>query len=231
VTVWMLFEACRRHWRILLAGLLLTSATALFVASQEGVYWAQSDVRFHAPISPKNPNSLSSTSDSLISMGALIEREINGGSGIRPTSSSTITLVDEGVRDGHLIRLPSTGGQWAYNFSRPVLDVQAVASTPELVRARMRDLQAQIQSALNRRQTEAVVNQFNQISLQFSPVAIEVHFSGPRTGRAVGATVGLGIAVSLAVTAVVYRRRRPELFEYGAPLHLSDPPALSMHRV
>jgi hypothetical protein len=207
VTVWDLLAACRRRWPMLMVGLFLTTAIGVWVKNEPGVYWAQTDVIFLAPTSSRFPNSLSTGSESLIMTAGIVEHEVTQGSSLNATSSASVTLVDQGVRDGTMIRLPNIGGQWAYNYAQPVLDVEAVASSPSEVVQRMDDMQSAIQVALDRRQDQAGVDQFNRITVQASPASVDVEYRGGDRRRAVVVTGLLGMALTLGAVVIADRRR------------------------
>jgi len=221
MTVWGLLGACRRAWLLVVIGLALTAGVVFAVARDPGVYWAQTNVTFLQPPSTRYPNPLSAGSGSLIATAGLVEREVNNGTAAMATVSASITLVDEGVLDGTMIQLPNSGGQWAYNFARPVLDVQAVASTPNTVRQRMAKLQSSIQTTLDRLQDEAGVDTFDRITLQPSPIEINIRYSRGDPHRAAAVSTLLGVGLTIAAVVVVERRRRA---------HRSPPAALLSER-
>lgn len=208
MTVWGLLGACRRMWLLVLFGLALTAGVVLIISREPGVYSAQSNVALLAPPSTRYPNPLSAGSGSLISTAGVVERDVNHGDAATATVSASITLIDEGVRDGTMVQLPNSGGQWAYNFARPVLYVQAVASTPDVVRQRMAELQASIQTTLDRLQDEAGVDAFNRITLQSSPAEVDIRYNKGDRHRAMAASTLLGLSLTIAAVVVVDRRRR-----------------------
>lgn len=229
MTVWDLLSSCRRQWGLLLIGLVLTTGVGWWVKHVPGVYFAQTQVIFLAPTSTRFPNSLNTGSASLIMTAGIIEHEMTQGSTQNTTSSASVSLVDQGVNDGTMVRLPNIGGQWAYNYAQPVLDVQAAASTPEEVRRRMEELQQAIKMALDRRQDAAQVDQFNRITVQASPVAVDVVYRGGDRGRALIVTTIVGGGVTLSVVVLAERRRlalqgiyvssgRRSKFETGRPV-------------
>lgn len=185
---------------------MVTAATGMWLASTPGVYWAQADVIFLAPTSSRFPNALNTSSGSVIMTAGIVQHDVIEDSNYG-TSSSSVTLVDQGVVDGTMVRLPNVGGQWAYNYAEPVLDVQAVANTPEEVARRMIDLELAIQAALARRQDAAGVDKFDRITVQTSPSSLEVQYRGGDRRRAMAVIVLLGMAVTVSVVAIADRKR------------------------
>lgn len=132
----------------------------------------------------------------------VIKESTQGG-----TSSASVTLVDQGVLDGTMVRLPNVGGQWAYNYAEPVLDVQAVADSPAEVARRMNDLEHAIEAALARRQDEAGVDKFDRITVQASPSSLEVQYRSGDRRRALAIIVLLGVGTTLSAVVIADRKR------------------------
>lgn len=198
MTVLGLLAAVRRWWLMVLLGGLLTASAAFVVAGVPGVYWAQVNVVFLAPPSPDLPNPLGYSSDRLVDVASLVEREVIGPDPQPHVVSPAVSIVDEGVRSGERVRLPNQGGQWTYNFEKPQLDVQVVDSTPEAARARMDRLLAQIEQTLDRRQDEAGVNEGSRVRTALSPPRVEIHYAAGLRPRALLVTLVVGTVLTLA---------------------------------
>lgn len=220
MSLWDLFAILRRRWPMVVVGLLLAVGSLIWIDREPGVYWAQADVIFLSPSSERFPNTLVTGSGSLVAFAGLIERDVNMGSDGASTQSSGVSLADDGVRDGSMVRLPNSGGQWAYNFESPVLDVQAVASSADVVVSRMQSLQDEIQAAVDRRQDDARVDSANRVTLETAPASVQTQYLGGDRKRAkVAATL---LSVSLIIGAVVFaetRRPRPRLVQVKPGRH------------
>lgn len=206
----------RRRWYVALLGLALLAGTLHVVASRPGVYWTQVDVVILAPKSARYPNVIEQTSASLIAMAGLVEREVNRGVHAPATASAAVTLAGEGVRDGHTVTLPNSGGQWADNFNRPVVDVQVVGPSEASVRRRLDELVVRVERTLAERQEADGVPPVTQITASSAPTAAAVlHLQGHRR-KAVAATLLLGagligvgtVGADRLLTAHARRRRR-----------------------
>jgi hypothetical protein len=121
--------------------------------------------------------------------------------------------VDQGVRDGFSVRLPDTGGQWAHQFKDPYLDVQVVASSPQIVTSRVREIDGRITQALTTLEDRSQVDPEDRIATLVSPPGDPpVAYEAGRGNKAALATVVIGCfitagASSLArVTAIKLRR-------------------------
>lgn len=192
MTTTELFGILRRRWYVALLGLALLVGALAYVASRPGVYWAQADVVILAPKSARYPNVIEQTSQSLISMAGLIERDVNKGIVPPATSTSSVTLAGEGVRDGHAIKLPNDGGQWANNFDRPVLDIQVVGPDPVAVKQKLSSLVDVVTQELKDRQDEQAVPLGARITASSAPAVPAVFYLSGSHTKALGVTLILG---------------------------------------
>lgn len=208
LTGWELIVVLRRQWLAGLAVLLITACSMLTVMRLPGVYQAQIDVLFLAPQHGTEVNSLQTVTGSLIATAGMIGRSVSGtaSGGLAPVSDG-VTLIGQGVRDGTSIRLPNVGGQWAYNFNRPVLDVQAAGSSADQVLGRVEAMVERINAELLRRQQAAGVDPDKMIRTQLSPSTPSVFYEKGDRHRAAGATGLLGFGLGLAAIIVLDRRR------------------------
>jgi hypothetical protein len=210
VTAGGALRALRRRWYVVLAGLLVTLLVCASETRAHGVFWTQVDVVFLIPPSTHAPNTLEASSSSLISTAGIVAIRVNQGKRATPLSSANVSLVGEGIFDGRSVQLPNTGGQWADNFSRPVLDVQVTGATYAAVKAELAATLADIQSELDRLQIAAGADQFNRITTQSAPTTPEILVIPPQRRRAVAATLAVGTLLTLvgAVTVDGVLRRR-----------------------
>lgn len=199
MTVFEVLASARRSWAVLLAGLLLTTAAAVFVARTTGVYWAQVDVVFLGAVSEDRPNPLSYTSKQLVDVASVVQRDVTGAADQTQLVSPRVNLIDTGVKDGWWVRLPNYGGQWTISYDRPALDVQVAAPTAEAASVRMARLLAQINDDLDRRQDAAGVTAEHRVTTSVSPPPeVEIHYSQGPAKRGLMMTVLVGLGLSLA---------------------------------
>jgi hypothetical protein len=197
----------KRITALAVLGLLVTVVLADSVAHRAGVYWSQVDVVFQAPESTLFPNTLLVESEALITTAGVVAKTVDPSSGARVVSDS-VTLVGEGIRNGWSVHLPDTGGQWATNFSRPVLDVQAVSDSPARVSATISTLESRIDNVLARLQDDQNVAAVNRITASPNPPTPPMYYqSGSRT-RALAATVLIGLIATFAVCRALDGRIR-----------------------
>jgi hypothetical protein len=195
-----------RRWAALVVvlGLLITLAIAYRVARKPGVYWAQIDVVFLPPASSYNPNTLVSTSDGVISLAGVVGKMVDAHPVAARVVSPTVMLAHQGIRHGWSVTLPNDGGQWADNFDKPLLDVQAVGSTPAEVTGTVNRLVSRINLTLSGLQ--AKVPQADRVTTELNPSQVQVFYDPGRRLRALVASLAVGVAVT--VVAARYLRRR-----------------------
>ena len=207
MTVWSVVAALRRHLLIVACGLVLTLSCALFLVHRPGVYWSQVDVQFLLPISSENPNSYQFSSDSLISLAGVIGKSVGVSPAHESPASDEVTLVGQGITSGYSVRLPNQGGQWATNFSEPLLDVQAAGATPDEVQETMQQVIQEIENSLAQRQDAAGVRPNRRVSTKVSPSDIPIYYGGGSDLRVVAATVIVGLGLTTALVVGLDRRK------------------------
>ena len=213
-----------RRWYAVLLGLLLTATALHAVSNRDGVYSAEVDVVFLTPKSARFPNSIQQTSSSVVATAGLVERMLNGTMEKPAAASTGVTLAGQGIRQGYSLELPDTGGQWAHNFPRPVLRVQAVGPSAAWVQAEVEHQISRIADTLAEIQSQDRVRRSDWIVTSSSPASVDVAFHGGRPTLALAMTGLLGLwATLLAAVAVdqvvsrAGRRRRGALA--GFALH------------
>lgn len=234
MTIWTLISAARRQWPIVLGCVLLTLAGLFWAATRPGVYYQQVQVVFVPPTPPNSPNAYQRLSGSAILTADRIAREL----GLDPRSpqpvSPHVSIVDQGIRDGSIVRLPNSGGQWANNFEDPVLDVQVAGSDPGTVSRTSAALVKRIQDRMLADQTAVHVPAGLRISTFLSPPSPPIFYARGSTGRALVAVLVLGLLLTaLAVVVadrwsrwgpvVTWRSRHARTVTIGEELLTSDP--------
>jgi hypothetical protein len=211
-------RALQRHFRrhvaawLALLGLVCTGGFALIVMHKPGVYFSEVKVVFQPPKSTLYPNPYTSSPSGLIVTAGLVDKLIDPNQSLLRMSSSTITIANEGVRNGSSVRLPDDGGQWADNFDQSLLDVQAVGPSATEVANAMRLWISRINTTLARVQEASGANSFNMITTYQSPPQLPIYYQTGSRIRALAGTLGLGFGLTLAAQywARRYVRRRDQ---------------------
>jgi Flp pilus assembly protein protease CpaA len=195
---------------IFLVGIAITGIFAHREQAKPGVYWADVNVVFLPPQSAVHPNALTTGAGGLVPLAGLVARLVDPYVPNPRVVSPEVSLANQGIRRGYAVTLPNDGGQWADNFDRPLLDVQAVGPTRSGVNARMQHLLRDIAASLAALQDRAHVATVNRVRTGLSPAQLQISYLQGRTSRAVLTTLalGLGLTVTFAVWVDRFRRRR-----------------------
>jgi hypothetical protein len=184
---------------IAVLGLMITAGFLYRVEQKAGVYWSNVRVLFLAPSSAATPNALIAASSGLASTAGVVSRLVDPTAPRSKVVSPEVTLATEGVRHGYWVRLPNDGGQFTNNFDQPLLDVQAVGSTPQEVTATMNRILNEIDAKTASLQEKAGVPELDRIHTTRTPGTIAVLLLEGSKVRALAATLAIGITITCAV--------------------------------
>lgn len=203
-----LIARCRRRWYVTLLGLAATVVVAMQISAAPGVYWAHTTIVLLAPTRQAFSNQLTDGAPSLIATAGVLEREINGSVTPIPAVDNNVSILDQGVVNGVRVRVPNYGGQWATNFTQPVLQLEVAGRDRAEVLTRMGRLVDEARAILQSRQDAAGVNSLNRITLLNAPAGIEVDYVRGHLTRATALTALLGLCATAAVASGVDDRLR-----------------------
>lgn len=210
MTGWDLLVTIRRRWWVALGGVLATALLGLHVLHAPGVYHQQVDVVFMWPQASKSANTFQYGTQSLINTAGIVGTVVGDTQAGTQPVSDTATLVGEGITHGYSVRLPNSGGQWAYNFDRPMLNVETVGSTPAEVQQMTTAVVARINDELLALQRNEQVRPDLMVRTRLSPPTLNIIYSNGSRTRALAASLLLGVGLTVAVVLAVDRRlRRP----------------------
>lgn len=204
-------NAVARRWPIALVGVLITVVALVVVHAAPTVYHSESKVLLLIPKSTRYPNGYAATTGSLAAVAGIVSKAVGGVGGGARTSSPSVTLLGEGVEDGWSVLQPNRGGQWAIDYEDPYLLVEATGPTSEIVMQRQAYLVQRIESELTALQDQAGVEQVNRIRPTLSPPVPSVFASKGSGIRALAATLGLGLGLTVSACVILdarIRRRR-----------------------
>lgn len=207
MTTATVLDILRHRFYVFLVAVGLTLAAAVTALTWPGVYSTRCDVVLVPPRVPKeiDDTTLVSPSESLIALAGLVERTITHGHDTTATSQE-VDLLGTGVRDGVLISLPNSGGQWDYNFTAPMLSVQVAGPDPELVQRRREQAVARIQDAVRDIQTDSgVTAQARMVTTQVVPEAPPVVYRKGHGSRAAAGILLIGGWLSVLLTVATDR--------------------------
>jgi hypothetical protein len=218
VTTGDLLGIMRRRWYVVLGGLLVTLVLANLVVSRPGVYTTRVDVMLLPTASVETEaggSTLVSSSEDLIAIAGLVERLVNAHREGSAATSQDVTLVGTGIRNGTLIKLPNSGGQWDYNFTSPMLSVQVAAPTAAEVLQRRTDAIADINRTLRELQLKEGAEPDEMMTTQVVARDAAVVYEIGHPKRAAVGVLAIGAALTVALAVALdhllnrrHRRRR-----------------------
>lgn len=219
-TVWSLLASLRRRWYVTLLGAVATVIGAHAAATAPGVYYQQAYVVFLDPGLSPTANPYQLVPYSLIAAAGLVGRQAHPEVDQALPVSAAVTLVDMGVRDGMVVRVPRDGGQWDTSFHRAVLDVEVVGSDPAAVSTKLTATVATIRQTLDDGQRRMQVPRSRWITTALQPPAPTPTYRAGDPGRALMASLALGAGATVAAAAgldLVLRSRRRVVPQHATP--------------
>lgn len=211
MTTYDVIAAARRRWYVLALCLMLAAGLAYTLKGRPGVYMMDVEAYFVAPPGrtaanqPPPPPNIGGSDAGLISLAGLVERHVNAGVDVETPVSPDVTIVGLGVRHGTLVTLPNAGGQWNYNFTRPMLKVQAAGPTSAEVERLYSAVIEEIYTTLDRLQAEDGVPESRRVTLRLVPEQPTVSYQSGFPTRAAFVAEVLGLALSLLACVLVDR--------------------------
>lgn len=206
MTAWDLLAIAAQRWAVTLMGVLLTTLAVFATTTVPPVYFAQSQVVLLPPTTTQ-PNGLTDIRESLVSLTGVLAQRLNGTDDPARPVSDAVTLVAEGRREGSTVRQQNVGGQWAYRFDQPVLEVQVVGETPTEVETRMGATLLDVEAALIEIQDSRGVAPAARIRTVLNPTVAQVSEHGGSTVRAMLSAGIVGLLATTMVLAFLGRTR------------------------
>lgn len=204
---------------IALSGVALTVLATLRVGAAPGAYVGQVEVVVHPPATDWVRNPLATVTGDAVSFAGLITEVATGDREVQRITSQSLTLADQGMRHQTLISLVNLGGQWANDFSRPFIRIEAVDDTAAAVRQRLDDGTAQVQRAIDALQRDAHVRRRNLAVAETVPAVPQVAYEGTHRPRAMLMTLLVGLLLTLALCRAAARRLPTTGWRGSKPQH------------
>ena len=197
----------RRWWVVIALGLAASAAMAWDVHQYPGTWSAQTDVLIYPPTNQGAGAPLGGPATA-IKMAAVVERIVNNGPNGPRVVDTTLTLANTGVEQGEQARLINVGGQWANDFNRAALHIQAVDTTREGARARLEKLVQRVLTAVDGLQNDAGVPASGRVAVTVTPPQGSISFDPGEPGRALAAAFVLGVGATAFIVRVLELARR-----------------------
>lgn len=194
---------------------LLCVAMGAFGVAQartvQTVYWGSTSVVI---VAPYLKGYLTPLGSDVIPLAGVVEKLLNTDSDAPPAVSPDASIIDRGIYDGVVADVPDYGGQWAENYTNPIIVVQAAASDPATVTQRIKEETARIDEILTTIQAESGVPAAATVtSLALPPTPVSVQATGVAS-RAFAAALVLSLLAVVIIPfgadrlTAAYRRRR-----------------------
>jgi len=205
VTIRELIVVMGRRWYVVLATLLIAAAATVAFEGAGGMYSTRTVVRFvladYATLLPDN----GSQDEDIIGFATLVAAEINDGRPAGGYARADAPFYGAGVRQGVMVSLPNTGGQWQASYSQADIEIQIVGKTHAWVAERQQELTDTVQARARELQEGLGAASDTRITTSIAPLTTQIDYITPtRSSRfaayAAMATAAMLVAGWLAVT-------------------------------
>ena len=199
----------RRWWSLVLA-VALGAMWVVQVRAAPDVYWATTKVVLQVPATHEGQR-LAPTSSSLLALAGVLETAVNDGHAIPRSAAADVTLIDQGIYDHAQVRVPNYGGQWANNFTEPILIVEAAGYSEDVVRERIDTLITRVEAQLSVFQDASAVPSDKRVTLFLFPSPPIQRYEGRRSVAIalIGVlTLAGGGCLAVGLDSLLSRRRR-----------------------
>ena len=184
-----------RQWYVVIAVLAVAAVVGNRWVIDGGCFTTSTVVTFTLPSRATLLPDSGAEDESLIAFAGVIANEINQGRPAPRYASREAPLYGVGVRDGVIVGLPDSGGQWSNSFTRAELEIQIVGRSYEEVHDRQTVLVRRVFEITRDQQRTAPAKQRIQASLVPLTSGIQ-EVSVTRSSRLV-ALVALGMSALL----------------------------------
>lgn len=181
---------------VAVAGLAASVLVAAWVGTAPGLYVGKVEVVVHPPPTETVTNPLATPNQEAIRFAALVTEYVTNGEEAPRVTNQNLTLADQGMRHDTMISLVNLGGQWANDFSRPFIRVEAVDTSADAAVARLAAGVEQVTQTLERLQDEARVPTATRATTEVVPAAPQVRYQATHRTRAMAVTLLLGLALT-----------------------------------
>lgn len=196
-----------RRWYLSLGAVLLMLPVMFAASKAAGVYYSKADVLFVGPASSVDGNALQADPAQTLSFAAVVVHRFNSDDGATAPRSTSAPLYGSGIRRGHIVYIPSSGGQWQLSYSRPVITVEVVGESAEEVALARDRIVNRIFVLAETAQQERDVKAAVHITTELAPGTAFVSYIGVRNTNAELAlsflTIGLAVWMPLMADRMI----------------------------
>lgn len=223
MTIRELIVVVWRRWYVVLATLVIAAAATFSLESSGGMYSTRTVVRFvladYSTLLPDN----GSQDEDIIGFASVVAAEINDGRPAGGYARADAPLYGAGVRQGIMVGLPNTGGQWQANYSQADIEIQIVGQTRSWVQDRQRELTRAVQARAGELQDRVGAADDVRITTSVAPLTTRIEYVSPTRSSRFAAYAAMAAAAALvagwlAVAVDRAARRTP-----GVRRHTTSP--------
>lgn len=197
MTIRELIVVMGRRWYVVVTVILVAAVGTAVFENSGGMYTTRTAVRFvldeYATLLPDN----GSRNENVISFAAMIATEVNGGRPPAGYARADAPFYGAGVREGVLIALPNTGGQWESSHSEADIEIQIVGPTRAWVQERQERLTAQVRDRARQLQDDMDAPRAERITTSVAPLTARIEYVAPTRSSRLAAYGAMAVAALL----------------------------------
>lgn len=159
-----------RRWYVLVAALICAAGVGYFWTRDSGCYAAATTVSFTLPARTALLPESGRDDDSVIAFAGAVAGEINQGREPATYASNDAPLYGVGIRQGVLVSMPNSGGQWTSMYSRADIEIQVVGRTREWVEMTQRTAVQKVFTVSRERQSSSYTDPRKYITPNVMPL-------------------------------------------------------------
>lgn len=197
MTVRDVLTAMVRRWYVVVAACLVVAGLGLFFARDDGLYFTRTVVTFSIPGEDSPFEEGGSSEAGIIAFAASVATELNDGVEPLRYASADAPVYGAGIRQGVIVGLPSTGGQWAVDYRRAAIELQIVSPDRRWVAEHQTALLAQVE-AITEMQRDAVGTGDAFVTTAIDPLALRIDHITPTRTTGMLAWGALAVVAALA---------------------------------
>ena len=196
-----------RRWYVTLILILLAVGGWVMMSRDSGIFTTNTVMVFtrHSEAALLPDSGL--LDENLIAFAGLVANEMNAGRPAPRYAYRDAPLYGAGVREGMIVGLPDSGGQWTTSFTQATIEIQIVGRTESDVRERQTAAIEKVFDINESQQVTAPVER--RVSVVVMPLTTEIDEITPTRSGRIAAAGSLSLAVLLLAggTSVLLDRR------------------------
>lgn len=204
--------ALRRRWYVLVLGCLATAGLYLSATSSPDVYASRVSLLLLSPQPPAQPDTPNNVlqQPSPVGIAAVAVMQANGTPLRVMASSPDIPLYGQGVTDGSAITMRSVGNQWSPSAPVPLITIEAVGSSADVVAARIEADASRVRASIRSIENLLGVRPADRVLVTQSPSHPAVAAIPKSNTRALlgSGLIGIGLTAWAVASLELWLRRR-----------------------